>query len=38
MHKNGLDAYVFVRFLYLMMEIFLPLCVLFLGLPLVSED
>ncbi|GAA5909988.1 hypothetical protein JCM8208_006407 [Rhodotorula glutinis] len=24
MHKNGLDAYVFVRFLFLMMEIFLP--------------
>ncbi|BGP15990.1 hypothetical protein JCM10213_005460 [Rhodosporidiobolus nylandii] len=24
LHKNGLDAYVFVRFLYLMMEIFLP--------------
>ncbi|TNY20875.1 hypothetical protein DMC30DRAFT_396414 [Rhodotorula diobovata] len=24
MHKNGLDAYVFVRFLFLMMEVFLP--------------
>ncbi|GAA5899410.1 hypothetical protein JCM6882_009110 [Rhodosporidiobolus microsporus] len=27
LHKNGLDAYVFVRFLYLMMEIFLPFMV-----------
>jgi len=30
MHKNGLDAYVFVRFLFLMMEIFLPLYVVVL--------
>ncbi|BGP48047.1 phosphate metabolism protein 7 [Rhodotorula kratochvilovae] len=27
LHKNGLDAYVFVRFLFLMMEIFLPFMV-----------
>lgn len=24
-HKNGLDAYVFVRFLWLMCELFFPL-------------
>lgn len=24
LHKNGLDAYCFVRYLYLMIEIFLP--------------
>ncbi|GAA5838909.1 hypothetical protein JCM11251_003734 [Rhodosporidiobolus azoricus] len=27
LHKNGLDAYVFVRFLYMMLEIFLPFMV-----------
>lgn len=29
--RNGLDAYVFVRFLFLMLEIFFPLYVLLAG-------